>query len=590
MDPSSIYIIGKDNKNVSSIVNSNSKVIFLDKVQKGYDNQFFLIKKLQDDSDILRNKFIKLQEVVFTQIQHLVKKDEDYKYLLTNLFFEAAPYKSDLIYNFFKLNIIIDYIKENKIKKLFLVNVTEDIKNFFITNSQKLSYYVETISSKQNSLSLKFQLLRSPLGALLSHIFFEFKKKKNKISIQNSKSRKVVLTSYPGHSFNKEFSSNYFADVSASLNKDYGWLFMYHGDISKLYEENKLIKSNVNSFGFLDSYFSLINFKEILIDYFRIKKKLKLIKLKNLFVFEKVDYLDLIKNDWLMSISVVLINTLIFEKKFKNFFKKNSSIKEIIYLMEYQPWEFMLNKIAHKHNVVTKATIHSILRPNFMNYSCSKLIHSFYYNPSYVGANNENSRNRFLKNGFNPSQIINIEAQRYNYLIQNNDTSSKKRLNKKTSILISTSINFKETKELLETFFLSNTKFEKVYIKEHPHMPVKQIIESSFDGFPSYELIMGSVQDAFQYSDIVYVTNSSSVLLESVLSKKHTVSLISLSTLPMPAINNAPNLYFVEDEKSLSTKLNQLNNSVDLDYSKNDNINDLYLNRDLNLWHKFLKI
>ena len=175
-------------------------------------------------------------------------------------------------------------------------------------------------------------------------------------------------------------------------------------------------------------------------------------------------------------------------------------------------------------------------------------------------------------------------------MIQNNDTSSKKRLNKKTSILISTSINFKETKELLETFFLSNPKFEKVYIKEHPHMPVKQIIDSSFDGFPSYELIMGSVQDAFQYSDIVYVTNSSSVLLESVLSKKHTVSLISLSTLPMPAINNAPNLYFVEDEKSLSTKLNQLNNSVDLDYSKNDNINDLYLNRDLNLWHKFLKI
>ena len=132
--------------------------------------------------------------------------------------------------------------------------------------------------------------------------------------------------------------------------------------------------------------------------------------------------------------------------------------------------------------------------------------------------------------------------------------------------------------------------FEKVYIKEHPHMPVKQIINSSIKGFPSYELVEGSMQDAFQLSDIVYVANSSSVLLESVLSKKHTVSLISLSTLPMPAINKAPNLYFVEDENLLSNTLNQLTNEIEIDYTKNTITNDLYLNKELNLWRKFLKI
>ncbi len=589
MDPSSVYIIGGVKK-ISARINSNSKVIFLDKVKKGFENQIFLIKKLQDDSDILRKKFVKLQEHVFTQIQHLAKEDDDYRYILTNLFFEAAPYKSDTVYRFFKLSLIIDYIVENKIKKLYLVNVTEDIANFFINNSQKLSFYVEKVSIKKKNLSLKSQLLRSTLGALLSNLFIEFKKKKNKISTQNSYFKKVVLSSSPGHSFNNGFSSHYFADVSALLNKDYAWLFMYHGDISKLHEESKLIKSEVNSFGFLDSYFSLTNFKEILIDYFRIRKKLKSIKLENLFIFEKVDYLNLIKSDWLMSISTVLINTLIFEKKFKNFFKINSKIEEIIYLMEYQPWEFVLNKVAHKNNVKTKASIHSILRPNFMNYHCSEFIHSFYYIPSYVGANNNLSKARFLENGFNSKQTLKIEAQRYNYLIKNSDMLNQKISKIRKSILISTSTNYKETKELLETFFLSNIVFEKVYIKEHPHMPVRSIIDNSIKGFPPYELVEGSVQNAFKLSDIVYVANSSSVLLESVLSKKHTVSLISLSTLPMPAIDKAPNLYFVEDENSLSNTLTQLTNEIEIDYTKNAVTNDLYLDKELSLWRKFLKI
>jgi surface carbohydrate biosynthesis protein (TIGR04326 family) len=207
-----------------------------------------------------------------------------------------------------------------------------------------------------------------------------------------------------------------------------------------------------------------------------------------------------------------------------------------------------------------------------------------------VGANNNLSKARFLENGFNSKQTLKIEAQRYNYLIKNSDMLNQKISKIRKSILISTSTNYKETKELLETFFLSNIVFEKVYIKEHPHMPVRSIIDNSIKGFPPYELVEGSVQNAFKLSDIVYVANSSSVLLESVLSKKHTVSLISLSTLPMPAIDKAPNLYFVEDENSLSNTLTQLTNEIEIDYTKNAVTNDLYLDKELSLWRKFLKI
>jgi len=590
VNPSSVYIIGGNKTKINFKINGNSKVIFLDKTQKNYDNQLSLLKEFQENQDTLRKKFLKLQEQVFKQIQHLIIRDDDYRYLLTNLFFESSPYKTDLIYKFFKLNLIIDFIKKNQIKKVYLFNVTEEIENFFNHNSHKLSYSVKKIFAKKFFFSLNFQLRMNSLGALLIHLISEFKKKRTKILTQNSMSRKVVLSSYPGHSFNNGFSSNYYAEVSTILNEDYAWLFMYSGSISKLHEENKLISNHVNSFGFLDAYFSLINFKEIIIDFYRIRKKLKSIDLKNTFIFEDIDYYGFIKKDWLMSFSSVLINTLIYEKKFQNFFKANPKIEEIIFLMEYHPWEMMLNKVAHKNKVKTKGTIHSILRPNLMNWYYSKFMHPFYYTPSYVGANNNFSRKRFLDNGFNSNQVFMIEAQKYNYLHQNNNKLDNKKLKKKKSILISTSINYRETKELLEIFFLANTKFEKVYIKEHPRMPIKPIIESSIKGFPSYELIEGSIQDAFEFSDIVYVANSSSVLLESVLLKKHTVSLISLSTLPIPAIDKASNLYFVEDESSLSNILTRLINESEIYMSKNNIINDLYLDEDLRLWRNFLKV
>lgn len=589
MEVNSLYIVGGDETKITLNIDKTSKVIFLDKVQKGFDNQLLLIKKLQDHQDILRKKFLKLQEQVFKKINHLIESDADFKYLLSNLFFEASPYKTNLIYKFFKLNLIIDFIKENEIKKLYLLNVAEDIESFFYQNSNKLSYSIKKVSTHGKSRSYKSFFKSSLIGTLLNRLIIELRKRKTRTPTQYSQSRKVVLSSYPGHSFHNGFSSHYFADVSGLLNNDdYAWLFVYSGNISKLNEESKSISANVNSFGFLDTYFSLINFKEIFINFIRIKKKLKSIKLDNLFIFDDINYLNIIKDDWNASISISLINILIFEKKIKNFFKVNSNVEEIIYLMEYHPWELVLNKIAHENNVKTKGVVHSIVRPNLMNYYCSKLIHPFYYSPSYVGANNDFSRSRFLDNGFDSDQVFKIEAQRYNYLFQYFKELKYEKENKTKSILITTSINFKETKELLEMFVLSKVKFDKVYIKEHPHMPVKQIINSSIKEFPSYELVKGSMQDAFQYSDIVYVVNSSSVLLESVLLKKHTITYLSLSTLPIPAVDSAPNLYFVEDATSLSNTLTKLISLNKVNIPKNDIKNDLYLNKDLSLWRKFL--
>ena len=158
---------------------------------------------------------------------------------------------------------------------------------------------------------------------------------------------------------------------------------------------------------------------------------------------------------------------------------------------------------------------------------------------------------------------------------------------KNKTILITTSINPLETKEMLEVFALSNINFDKVYLKEHPSLSVNSIIKS-IKSFPAYELVSGSMSDAFKYSDIVYTANGSSTLLEAVLSKKYTVTLFTLSSLPTPAFQNATNLYFAYDEISLSKILRKLIDNEDLNNSSHDLKNDLYLNKNLNLWSKFL--
>ena len=144
-----------------------------------------------------------------------------------------------------------------------------------------------------------------------------------------------------------------------------------------------------------------------------------------------------------------------------------------------------------------------------------------------------------------------------------------------------------ETKELLEFFALSNVKFEKVLIKEHPLFPVSSIIQSIKD-FPPYEILKVSVENAFNYSDIVYTANGSSVLLESVVKNKHTISLISLASLPIPAVSRATNLYFVKDVTSLKNILNKLSNNIE-NFTTDETIdNHLYVDDELKLWRKFL--
>ena len=594
MEIDNLYIIGGSECKVQIEINQNSKIVFLDEEQEGYKNKFSVIKSFQEKQDLLREDWLNFQEQVFKKIKQKLDKDEDFYYLLSNLFFESSPNKTNSIYKFFKIKLITDYIKSKKIKKIFLYNVSKDIEFFFYSNCDKLNVSIKTRKVEETNLLTKILLKDLAkeyfIFSIIKRFIDEYKKRIRKVSIQKPKSNKVVFSYYypGGQYFKNGFSSKYFEEVSFILNSKYEWLFLYVGNFLKLRKENEFIQNNFNSFGFLDSYFSLSNFNEIIIKFFRVRKKLKSIKLKKLFIYEDLNYLSLIKKDWSISLSILLLDQIIFEKKISNFFLENSQINEAIYLLEFQPWEQIFNKVAKNNNIKTKGVIHSVVRPNVMNYYHSKIIHPYLSVPSFIGVNSDFSKSLMLKNGFKSDQVIKIEAQRFNYILEDQNKFISNKLKLRKSILIITSIIYSETKQLLEFFAAANVQFEKVYIKEHHLFKVEPIIKSSIKNFPSYEIVTGKMSDAFECSDIVYTANGSSVLLESVISKKQTISVISLSSLPIPAINKASNLHFVYDVQSLSKVLMRLIiEPFDLNLD-NGNINYLYLNNKLNFWQDFI--
>ena len=84
------------------------------------------------------------------------------------------------------------------------------------------------------------------------------------------------------------------SEVSSLIKDDYAWLFFFVGNKKMMNQQNEMIRNGLNSFGFLESYFSLIDLKRILRKFLKIKKKLNSIDYKNLFIFEGINYLDIL--------------------------------------------------------------------------------------------------------------------------------------------------------------------------------------------------------------------------------------------------------------------------------------------------------
>jgi len=571
--------------NQSPILNDKSLVIDMNNSDIKYQNSIDILDIFTMKQKELKSSLLNFTSIIYNTLQKQIEDKEILKYLLGSLIFEKSPYKTDSLYLYYKLNIIVEYINKNCINHIELHSTNKNIVNFFTKYCITQKINLQNSYKIDEKLDIKAFVMKNSTLSYLYKFKVEAKKISQKIQINTQKNKKLVVSYYPNYYFeDDEFINKYFMDISKKLNQDYDWLFIYADDINNIKsEEDILDKHNFNQYNFLDTY---IDYKDLINIYILHKKLIKRcenIDVKELFIDENsVDYFNIFIDDWKKSLSIVLLDTLIFEKKFKNYFQTNK-FDEIIYLMEYQPWEQMLIKQAKKDdNTLIKGIVHSVIRPNLLNYFYSKDIHNGMYLPDLVGVNSDDVKQIMIDNGFKNSQLKEIEAQRFIYLSKINLKEQKEI---KNNLLITTSIDYKETKELLETFakVYNKPKYDNIYIKAHPDLPIDSII-SSFRIFPMYHLLSGSMSDAFDLVDTVYTANTSSVLLESLLNGKKTITLFSLGSLPMPAVSKHPLLRVATNKDQLK----EIIYNTEIRKIENSSSNLLYLSNKLHRWDSFI--
>ena len=563
-------------------IDKNEKVVFLNKKNDNYINQLDIIEDFTNNQELLKNKLLDFNSLVMAKVNPFINKDEDFRYILTFLFFEKSPYKTDYIYLFYKLNIIIDYIEKNDISSLKIYSTNKNIVQFFhkYSQSHKIDFYNNgEIISK---LNVKNIVMTNKFLSSLYIIKREIKKISKSLAKNTQVKNKLAISYYPNYFISGEtFISKYFSEVSKLLHKEHDWLFIYADDINKIKSEEELLKKiKFKNFNFLDAYLGYKDIYPVIKKFFMIHSKIKQLDLASLFIYNGVNYYDILIDDWSKSLSYSLLDTMVFECKFSNFFNKNK-YEEIVYLMEYQPWEFVMNKVLDD-DVLSKGIVHSTLRANLLNYFYPENIHNELYTPKLIGTNSDYSLDVFLQNGYKKENIYKIEAQRFMYLADNNE-----QVIENNNILITTSIDYDETKELLEVFASAyhDKIFDNIYIKAHPDLPIKQIIDEIGD-FPIYKELKGNMSDAFNKVKYVYTANSSSVLLESVWNKKITITLFSLKTLPMPAVNENPFLFIVTSKKVLKDFFDNINNLKINSLEEENNL--LFLENNYKMWESFL--
>ena len=95
-------------------VDNNSDVIFFDQQPDTVKENLSLSYIFLNKEDHFRKKLLEFQNKVFLRIKSNKRVNCRFEYILSNLFFESSPYKTNTTFIFFKLLMVIDIIKSKK--------------------------------------------------------------------------------------------------------------------------------------------------------------------------------------------------------------------------------------------------------------------------------------------------------------------------------------------------------------------------------------------------------------------------------------------------------------------------------------------
>lgn len=568
------------------------------------DREIDLFEYIDKNSDFLKKQYL---NIVFN-IGNLKINDQPLRKIF--VYNNHSLWEMSLINekNIYKNNFVFKTIKYLALQKIFIENFNKKIRISFLerdlVNILKQEFNNKNIKFDNASFSLK-EIFKNFVfkSQFYNHIYFfyffikncNFMKKKTNTILK----KKYFIFSYFTHYDLKKFSQKVFypkqwAHLWETINQNANFiqLFLPNRNFKFFFQIKNFLKKkkfkNLNDENFINNNIYFEYYYKVRKDFKKLKIKTSYSQIDNLLKKnEKYHFFYKINKELFISsfTGYTLLQNLLWANVFDDLLSNSPKHDYGIFLYENQPWEKALitswkkfkhgNLIGYSHTTINYWHLNYF---NDLNYNLSDDFKKF--SPDLIAVSSKISKDFLISQSINPKSIIEVEALRYLWILNQNQKNKEK---KNKEILFLGDYKNTTNEKLIE--IMRQSKFDlinfgfTISFKPHPASSIKNIDKDIIQTNEDLEYLI----DRFEY---VVSSNTTSAIIE-VLSCGLTTFLFKdknnfdLSPLKNTILEEKTNFFY--------TKLDLLK-KIKIKKHNFEPINYYYLDKDIAKWKKILEI
>ena len=565
-----------------------------------------LFEFIDQNSEVLKNQYLN----IILQLSNFVINNQSLKDQL--YFKDYSLWEMSLLQekNIYKNRFIFKTIKYLALKKIITDNINENIKIFYLESDLASCLETEFKNLKISFVGKSFSFLNKinqvikkniPLHFLYFLYYFfkncSFRKFNDKVLIK----KKFLIFSYFTHYDIKKFNEKIFYPKQWTglweeiiENANFFQIFLPNEKLKFFFQVENLVKKknfkNLKKENFINYFIYYKYFLKVFRDFKVFKSKILYYNIvKKIKDSENFRYFFEINEEIFISSfsGYTLLQNLLWINIFENLFKNLPKHDYGMYLFENQPWEKAFVRCWKKYNqgkligyCHTTVNFWNLNYFNIKDYNSSDDFKKF--SPDLIAVSSEISKNFIVNQSINFDKVIEVEALRYNWILDKKKDLNDKLIENRKIIFLGDydkNINDKLIKILKQSKDeLMDLGFQVSY-KPHPATKIKNIGNK-------ISVIKEDLEDLINNYRYIVSSNSTSAIIETLSCGINTFLFIDKNNFNLSPIKNTKieknvEFFFTKDE--LISKIENSQNSFEaLEY--------YYLDKELKRWKKILEI
>lgn len=568
---------------------------------------------VEDNAEELKNRYLAwiydLGETLIGKtrvIDHLqIRPGFSYWWMLPLT--EKSVFKSPQLTTAIKLLAFEELIKSYQENKLILFTSDKKLASILGKWCKIKNIVFEKKVKNNKKVSLKIKKLLPvhfhALFFLLRLLFLRFSLRHNNI-FKNTEAKITFIDYFAnfgvGAVERKKFSSNYWkilVETVREMKLKTNWVHFFPSDKNGANHEMKLAlnftekSSNLESHKIINGKVTISMLPQVFVDFFcLVQKKIKINKISKHFTPKDsaLDFWPIFRNDWYNSFcGITAIKNSLTLKWVELSILELPKQSIGFYLQENHSWELALNYYWRKSGHGTLfGVVHSTVRFWDLRYFFDK--RTYYTNslnalprPNKVAINGEVSKKAYLSGNYPSSELVEVEAIRYQYLSYKH-TSNLKADESAFKLLVCGDIMPNETKVMMKLIEKAASKLPPgISIEVKPH-PLCKINPSDYPNI-NFTIINNPLEEILYKYNLVFTSNSTSAAVDAYCFGIPVIQMLDGNSLNMSPLRNLDDVIYITDDVTLARAINNLNIE---NYTLSKSY--FYLNKDLPNWKKIL--